>query len=123
MFTQGESSDTRPAELSWEKKQAMGGERVGGQAGRGTARMREGAAWGPHQSEMNQSSHLVWEAGIPLGHCCCDIMDGPLFLWTSVSPCVKQQKRWLGRSLEPFDSVQQLAGGGGVNSRLRASAQ
>lgn len=32
-------------------------------------------------NEMNQGSHLVWEAGTPLGHCPCGIMDELLFLF------------------------------------------
>ena len=73
-----ESSNTRPAEPSWERKQEMG---------------REGAIWGPHSNEMNQSSHLVWEAGIPLGHCRCDIVDKLLFLFGPQFLCVSSSER------------------------------
>lgn len=55
--------------------------------------MREDAIWGPHSNEMNQSSHLVWQAGIPLGHCRCDIMDKLLFLFGPQFLCVSSSER------------------------------
>lgn len=107
-----ESSDTGPAEQSWEREAGNG---EGGQGRERDSWMREGVIWGQHSSEMNQGGDLVWEAGTPLVHCPCDITDelfflcGPQFLHMSSS---MGERDWPGRSLGPFALVQQLAGEG-----------
>lgn len=91
------------------------GRGVGGRQGEGQPDER--VLSGGHSNEMNQSSHLVW-GRIPLGHCCCVIMDELHFssLDLSFSVCQAAAKGQLGRSWNPlirFNSLQ-----GSVNSRL-----